>query len=117
MCIIAALIFSGTGRGSRGTGRIVSLNKDQVQHIATLARLELAESETAEFVEKLSAIVDFVDQLQAVPTNDVTPMAHPLHQVQRLRPDEVTEANQRDYFQQNALAVEDGHYLVPKVIE
>lgn len=110
-------LFFTVLRGAPGTGRNVSLNKDQVQHIATLARLELAESEMAEFVEKLSAIVDFVDQLQAAPTADVTPMAHPLHQVQRLRIDEVTETDQRDYFQQNAPAVKDGHYLVPRVIE
>ncbi len=45
------------------------------------------------------------------------PMAHPLDAVQRLRPDEVTESDQRDYFQENAAAVADGYYLVPRVIE
>lgn len=95
----------------------LSLSKDQVQHIATLARLSIADEEVDDVAAKLSRIVDFVDQLQAAPTEDVMPMAHPLNQGQRLRPDEVTEANQRDAIQANAPAVRDGLYLVPKVIE
>ena len=93
------------------------LTRDQVQHIATLARLKLADAELDDVVDKLSRIVDFVDQLQQVPTDDVVPMAHPLDQVQRLRPDVVTETNERDAFQANAPAIQDGFYLVPKVIE
>jgi aspartyl-tRNA(Asn)/glutamyl-tRNA(Gln) amidotransferase subunit C len=95
----------------------VSLDRKQVQHIAMLARLEVTDDELAETVEKLSKIVEFVDQLAALPTEDVVPMAHPLDQSQRLRPDEVTESNQRDRIQQNAPATEDGMYLVPRVIE
>jgi len=95
----------------------VSLDKDQVEHIATLARLTLAEDELDDVVDKLSRIVDFVDQLQAAPTDDVVPMAHPLNQSQRLRADEVTEADERDRIQANAPAVEKGYYLVPRVIE
>ena len=97
--------------------QLVSLTKDQVQHIATLARLKLAASEFDDVVDKLSRIVDFVDQLQAAPTDDVLPMAHPLNMSQRLRADEVTEPNERDKIQQNAPSTEDGYYLVPKVIE
>jgi len=95
----------------------VSLDKDQVQHIAKLARLRLADEEFGETVEKLSRIVDFVDQLAQAATADVVPMAHPLDAAQRLRPDEVTEANDRDHVQQNAPATAGGLYLVPKVIE
>ncbi len=95
----------------------MSLDKDQVQHIAMLARLKLADDEFAETVDKLSRIVDFVDQLSKADTDDVLPMAHPLHASQRLRPDEVTEPNERDQVQQNAPQVEGGYYLVPKVIE
>jgi len=95
----------------------VSLDKDQVQHIAVLARLRLDEDEFAETVEKLSRIVDFVDQLSQAATDDVVPMAHPLNQPQRLRADEVTESNERDAFQENAPVVDGGLYLVPKVIE
>lgn len=95
----------------------MSLTKQQVQHIATLARLKLEDSEFDDVVAKLSAIVDFVDQLQAADTADVAPMAHPLNMSQRLRADEVTEVNQREAVQANAPATSDGYYLVPKVIE
>jgi aspartyl-tRNA(Asn)/glutamyl-tRNA(Gln) amidotransferase subunit C len=95
----------------------VSLDKDQVQHIATLARLNLTDDEYAESVAKLSKIVDFVDQLSEADTEGVVPMAHPLDAVQRLRTDAVTETNERDLYQENAPSVSDGLYLVPKVIE
>ena len=95
----------------------MSLTKEQVQHIAMLARLEIGEQEFDDVADKLTRIVDFVAQLQAAPTADVLPMAHPLDRTQRLRADEVTEGNERDRFQENAPAVRDGLYLVPKVIE
>ena len=95
----------------------VSLDKDQVRHIATLARLKLTDEECDESVEKLSRIVDFVDQLSQADTEGVVPMAHPLDAVQRLRADTVTESDARDRFQDNAPSVKDGLYLVPKVIE
>ena len=95
----------------------MSLSKDQVKHIAMLARLQLTEDEFAESVDKLSRIVDFVAQLSEADTDHVLPMAHPLDAAQRLRPDTVTEPNDRDRFQKNAAAVVDGLYLVPKVIE
>lgn len=95
----------------------MSLSKDQVQNIATLARLTIAEEDMDDVVDKMSRIVDFVDQLQAAPTDDVVPMAHPLNATQRLRADEVTESNERDRIQANTTAVQDGLYLVPKVID
>ncbi len=82
-----------------------------------LARLKLADEDFADTVDKLSRIVDFVDQLSQAATDDVMPMAHPLKMSQRLRPDRVTETNDRDEIQKNAAAVTDGMYLVPKVIE
>jgi aspartyl-tRNA(Asn)/glutamyl-tRNA(Gln) amidotransferase subunit C len=82
-----------------------------------LARLKLTDDEYGESVEKLSKIVDFVDQLSQADTAGVVPMAHPLDAVQRLRPDVVTETDERDRYQKNASAVADGLYLVPKVIE
>jgi aspartyl-tRNA(Asn)/glutamyl-tRNA(Gln) amidotransferase subunit C len=77
----------------------------------------LTDDEYGESVEKLSKIVDFVDQLSQADTAGVVPMAHPLDAVQRLRPDVVTEPDERDRYQQNAPSVADGLYLVPKVIE
>ncbi len=95
----------------------MSLDKDQVQHIAMLARLKLANDEFDETVDKLSRIVEFVDQLGQAETEGVVPMAHPLNESQRLRADEVTESDEREALQENASSVENGLYLVPKVIE
>ena len=95
----------------------MSLDKDQVKHIAMLAMLRLTDDEFADTQDKLSRIVDFVDQLSGAPTDKVVPMAHPLNQAQRLRPDQVTEVDERERMQKNAPSVADGLYLVPKVLE
>ncbi|MBT8137247.1 MAG: Asp-tRNA(Asn)/Glu-tRNA(Gln) amidotransferase subunit GatC [Gammaproteobacteria bacterium] len=95
----------------------MSLTREDVEKIAWLARLEIADDEMSGFVTTLSNIIEFVEQLSAAPTDDVIPMAHPLDMSQRLRADEVTETDERDRFQGNAPAVEAGLYLVPRVIE
>ena len=94
----------------------MSLNADQVRQVARLARLEVRD-EVDHYATQLSRILDMVDQLAAVDTGDTLPMAHPLSMVQRLRADEVTETDRREVFQSNAPAVQDGLFLVPKVIE
>jgi len=88
-----------------------------VDHIAHLARLAVSEEEAADYVAKLSRILGMVDQLQQADTTGVAPMAHPLEMAQRLRPDAVTETDQRELFQANAPRAEEGLYLVPRVIE
>lgn len=95
----------------------MSLDRSDVDKIAHLARLQIEEQDTPEYAQNLTNILDLVDQMQAVDTSDVAPMAHPLDAVQRLRSDEVTEANQREQLQSVAPAVENGLFLVPKVIE
>lgn len=95
----------------------MALTKSDVEHIAHLARLAVSEDEIADYVDKLSSILDLVAELGELDTTDVVPMAHPLDMVQRLRPDEVTETDQRDQYQQNSQAVSDGFYRVPRVIE
>lgn len=116
VCIIVARYLRRLPYNDGIPEQDVSLNKQQVQHIAMLARLSLDDEEIDDVVTKLSSIVDFVDQLQAVPTDHVLPMAHPLDHSQRLRADVVTEAVERDKIQKNAPQVQDGLYLVPKVI-
>jgi aspartyl-tRNA(Asn)/glutamyl-tRNA(Gln) amidotransferase subunit C len=98
-------------------GVFMSLSKQDIDHIARLARLDVPEHEKHDYVQKLSQIMELVEQLGAVDTAGVVPMAHPLDMVQRLRADVVTEINQRDYLQQNARDTENGLYTVPKVIE
>ena len=95
----------------------MSLSKDEIQYIAHLARLEVSESEMSAYTEKLGKIIEFIDELSAADTGELLPMAHPLQMAQRLRPDEVTEGNDRDYIQENAPEVTDGLYVVPRVVE
>lgn len=95
----------------------MALDKDKVQGIAHLARLAIDEADIPAYADNLSSILALVEQMNAVDTSGVEPMAHPLEMAQRLREDVVSEENQREHFQQHAPAVENGLYLVPKVIE
>ena len=95
----------------------MTLKIGDVERIAHLARLAVDEADIPLYARNLSDILDLVAQMNAVDTTQVEPMAHPLDQPQRLRPDEVTEVDQRGKFQAIAPRVEDGLYLVPKVIE
>ncbi|MEX2198358.1 MAG: Asp-tRNA(Asn)/Glu-tRNA(Gln) amidotransferase subunit GatC [Burkholderiales bacterium] len=95
----------------------MSLTQDQIRRIAQLARIAVPEDEAGAVRERLSRVLGLIDQLLAVDTAGIEPMSHALDVVQPLRADTVTEADQRDRFQSGAPAVEDGLYLVPKVIE
>ena len=95
----------------------MSLDTTPVLAIADLSRLQIDEKSITEFQTNLSNVLDLVDQLQAVDTTGIEPMAHPMDAVQRLRADEVTEVNQREKFQKIAPITAAGHYLVPKVVE
>jgi len=93
------------------------LDPAEVEHIAHLARLGIDPGDIPEYARNLSNILAFVEQLNAVDTTGVEPLAHPLDATQRLRADEVTETNQRELFQEHAPLTEAGLYLVPRVIE
>lgn len=95
----------------------MSISADEVASIARLARLEIDPDDVPGYAAQLSRILDLVAQMDAVPTDGVAPMAHPLDLSARLRADEITESDERERFQAHAPAVEDGLYLVPKVIE
>ncbi len=95
----------------------MSLSLDDVSRIARLARIEISPAETEQTRMQLNGILAFVEQLQAVNTEGIAPMAHAVDVVQRLRRDAVTEADRRDAFQAIAPEAEAGLYLVPKVIE
>jgi aspartyl-tRNA(Asn)/glutamyl-tRNA(Gln) amidotransferase subunit C len=95
----------------------MSLSPDQIRQVAQLARLQLQPEQEEHTARQLSSILAMVGQLSAAATDAVEPMAHPLDMQQRLRPDAVTEQNQREAFQAIAPAVDRGLYLVPKVIE
>ena len=95
----------------------MSLTPEQLQRIALLARIDVAPGEAPAVTERLNRVLGLIDQLQSVDTRGIEPMSHALDVVQRLRPDEVSEPDRRAEYQEGAPAVEQGLYLVPKVIE
>lgn len=95
----------------------MALSREEVLKIAHLARLRINDVEAGIYAEQLARILGLVEQMQAVNTEGVAPMAHPTDQPLRLRDDAVTETDQRDRFLRIAPATEAGLYLVPKVIE
>ncbi len=95
----------------------MSLTPDEVKKIAYLARLSIQEENIGQYSQDLSSIFGLVEQMNAAKTDDITPMAHPQDAMQRLRDDVVTETNQREKLMSNAPMVQDGLFLVPKVLD
>jgi aspartyl-tRNA(Asn)/glutamyl-tRNA(Gln) amidotransferase subunit C len=99
----------------------MSLTPDQVHRIALLARIAVNPEEARGVTDRLNQVLGLIDRLQALDTSGIEPMSHALDSQltvqQRLRPDVVTESDLRADFQGLAPAVEQGLYLVPKVIE
>ena len=93
------------------------LSIETVRGLADLARIEFAESEAEALRNELNGILAMIDEMLAVDTAGIEPMAHPQETAQRLRDDAVTETDEHELFQSIAPQVEDGLYLVPKVIE
>jgi aspartyl-tRNA(Asn)/glutamyl-tRNA(Gln) amidotransferase subunit C len=95
----------------------MSLSLNDVKRVAALARIEIGEEEASIALRQLTGIFSLIQQMQAVDTTTIAPMSHAQDVMQRLRPDNVTETDQRELFQSIAPQVEAGLYLVPKVIE
>jgi len=95
----------------------MSLNLEDVARIALLSRIELSSAERENTRDQLNGILGFIEQLQAIDTTGIEPMAHAVDVVQRLRPDRVTETDRRAEFQALAPEAESGLYLVPRVVE
>ncbi|MBK8322234.1 MAG: Asp-tRNA(Asn)/Glu-tRNA(Gln) amidotransferase subunit GatC [Betaproteobacteria bacterium] len=93
------------------------LTLDEVRRIADLARIEVPEGEVAALQQQLNGIFGLIEQMRAVDTAGVEPMAHAIDLTQRLREDAVTEEDRHALYQEGAPQVEAGLYLVPKVIE
>ncbi|MEX1032664.1 MAG: Asp-tRNA(Asn)/Glu-tRNA(Gln) amidotransferase subunit GatC [Cellvibrionaceae bacterium] len=93
------------------------MDRSELEKLALLARLNVDDSVFDEVAQGIGDVLALVEQLQAVDTQGVEPMAHPLDALQRLRPDDITEGNCRDTYQAIAPQTEKGLYLVPKVIE
>lgn len=95
----------------------MTLTADDVKKIAYLARLGIDQQDVESYTKDLSGMLELMTQMGETNTEGVLPMAHPMDQSQRLRVDEVTEQDNRNNFQAIAPQVEEGLYLVPKVIE
>lgn len=95
----------------------MAIDASEVKKVARLARLSIDDDALAATTATIGSILELVDRMQAVDTQGVEPLAHPLEAIQRLRADTVTEENQREQLQSCSPAVEDGLFLVPRVIE
>ena len=95
----------------------MSLTLPEVKRVAWLARIEITDAEAAAAQGHLNGIFTLIEQMQTVNTEGVEPMAHGQDVVQRLRDDRVTETDQHALYQSIAPQVENGLYLVPKVLE
>ena len=95
----------------------MAISQAEVIKVAHLARLAIPEQRLDGYTHTISDILDLVAQMNAVNTDNVEPLSNPLDAVQLLREDKVTESNERETYQSIAPLVEDGLYLVPKVIE
>lgn len=93
------------------------IDSTQVKQIAYLAKLDIKGDELNKITQELNNILALAEQLSEADTNNIMPMAHPLHMTQRLRADEVTEEDNSVVFQAIAPKVDNKHYLVPTVIE
>ena len=95
----------------------MALYSEDIQRIAHLARIEITADEAVDIRGKLDSIFDLIGRMRAVDTTGIVPMSHAQQVTLPLREDVVTETNRRELYQSVAPAVQDGLYLVPKVIE
>ena len=99
----------------------MKLSPDDLKRLALLAKITLSDADVGALQTQLSGVFDLIDELQAVDTTGIEPLAHPLdvvqHMAQRLREDRVTETDQRAANMANAPAEENGLFLVPKVLD
>ena len=93
------------------------MDKKTIIKIANLAKLEIKDDKLNDIASSLEKILNLVDEMNDVDTDDVTPMSHPLNLKQELRRDEVKETNQRDLFQKDNENTDNGYYRVPKIID
>ena len=95
----------------------MSIKKSEIAYISSLSKLKMDDVEIDHYTRQISDILEMIQQLEKVNTDDIEPMAHPLNMKQRLRLDLITEENNREFYLNNAVVSEDGFYKVPKVIE
>ncbi len=93
------------------------ISPEDVEKVALLARLSIAQSELPEVTERFGRVLELVNELNTIDTAGVAPMSNPHDMVQRLRPDVVVGGNEREALMASAPAQDQGYFLVPKVID
>jgi aspartyl-tRNA(Asn)/glutamyl-tRNA(Gln) amidotransferase subunit C len=93
------------------------ITKIQIQHVAELAKIQVSDQESEVLSNKLSTILDLVEKMQSVDTENTEALSHAIYQNQKLRDDQAKDDNDRDRYQQLSQETDNGFYLVPKVLE
>ena len=95
----------------------MSVTPSDIEKVALLARLAIAETDLNDVTERFARVLALVNELNTIDTEGVVPMSNPHDMEQRLRADSVTRTNDRDALMATAPAQQDGYFLVPKVID
>lgn len=95
----------------------MKISREEVLYVANLARLTIDDDDVETFAEQLGSILEYVENLNRVDTSEVLPTAHAIETANAFRKDETTRHLDRDDAIANAPKAEDGHFIVPKVIE
>ena len=95
----------------------MSISMSDVEKVAKLSRIALSDEEKQQTIHQLNGIFDMIAKMQAIDTDGVDPLSHPLDYAQRLREDFVTEPERREDYQAVAPSIKENLYIVPKVIE
>ena len=95
----------------------MKIDNEVILNIAELAQLEVKDEMISQYADKMTAMLNLVEEMQSVNTDNIEPVSNPLDAVQTMRDDKVTEKNLRDEYQAIAPEVDSGLYLVPRVVE
>ena len=93
------------------------MNKETIIKISDLAKIDIKDDQIDDILTSLEKILNLVDEMNSVDTDNVTPMSHPLNLKQELRKDIVEASNERELFQKNNKHTDNGYYIVPKIID
>ena len=93
------------------------MNPETVEKLLRLSQLTIDQGERERLTSELDAILNYVEAMNVIPTENVVPLAHPLELNQPLRDDVADKAIDREALQRNAPAIQDGHFIVPRVID
>jgi aspartyl-tRNA(Asn)/glutamyl-tRNA(Gln) amidotransferase subunit C len=93
------------------------MNKETIIKISDLAKIDIKDDQIDDILTSLEKILNLVDEMNSVNTDNVTPMSHPLNLKQELRKDAVEASDERELFQKNNKYIDNGYYIVPKIID